>query len=123
QTAGHSIVRHSLGRSLRAMQARTAFEAALQLLCFVRVGMSAATIAQCADTLHAAQLVDGSWTCSPVLRLTSRSVYDPWADADPGPLYADEQRLFTTVTVVAALAAAARFESSSESKPLPFARP
>jgi hypothetical protein len=45
------------------------------------------------------QCRDGSWPASPILRVT-----DPRASEPAGPLAADDRRLFTTATVVAAMA-------------------
>lgn len=50
------------------------------------------------------QLADGSWASAPVLRITRRDCSAPWECANPGPLYADTDRLFTSATVLAALA-------------------
>jgi hypothetical protein len=50
------------------------------------------------------QLDDGSWASAPVLRITRRDCSAPWECADPGPLYADTDRLFTSATVLSALA-------------------
>ncbi len=49
------------------------------------------------------QQSDGSWPSAPILRITRRDCYDPWACGDAGPLYADPHRLFTTATAVHAL--------------------
>jgi len=50
------------------------------------------------------QLDDGSWASAPVLRVTSRDCSAPWECANPGRLYADTDRLFTSATVLSALA-------------------
>ena len=53
--------------------------------------------------LIAEQQPDGSWMAPPILRITRRDCYEPWASGSPGPLFADPQRLFTTVTALHAL--------------------
>jgi hypothetical protein len=60
--------------------------------------------------LLAVQQADGGWPSAPVLRLARRDCAVPWAVADGGPLFADTQRLFTTATVLRALAAARQLE-------------
>ena len=57
-----------------------------------------------ARQLVAGQLDDGSWASAPVLRITRRDCSAPWECADAGPLYADTDRLFTSATVLSALA-------------------
>ena len=57
-----------------------------------------------ATQLVADQLDDGSWASAPVLRIPGRDCSAPWECADPGPLYADTDRLFTSATVLSALA-------------------
>jgi len=82
------------------------FESALWLLCLVHLGgVDGALAAERAGALMAGQLADGSWPSHPVLRLTSRYVREPWNAEGSAPLFADDRRLFTTATVVAALAA------------------
>lgn len=80
--------------SLCSLRPGNAFEAALQCL------------AGCdrAQDLIAAQEPDGSWPSAPVLRLTRRDWHAPQESEDAGPSFADEQRIFTTATVVSALA-------------------
>lgn len=46
---------------------------------------------------------DGSWPSVPILRVTHRNCYTPWAESDSGPLYRDRHRLFTTATMTSAL--------------------
>ena len=95
--------------------ARTVFERALQVLCLCRL-RRVEPVPPLADMLAAAQLVDGSWPSDPILRLTHRHIDRPWTagvGTDLGPLYADERRVFTTATAVAALA------SACPSTPLP----
>lgn len=55
------------------------------------------------DKLIHQQQPDGSWKTEPTLRITRRDCYEPWASADPGPLYEEYARLFTTATVLHAL--------------------
>jgi hypothetical protein len=82
-------------RSLRKMQPRNSFEAALRSLVL------------CSDleNFTRSQDFDGSWPSAPILRLTHRDVYAPIASDNAGLCFCDPQRLFTTATVVTALAA------------------
>lgn len=57
-----------------------------------------------ARELIVTQMPDGSWNTVPILRVTRRNCYEPWNEVDPGPLYADPNRLFTSASVVDALA-------------------
>lgn len=82
-----------------------AFQTALLLSC----AMNAATEANLAIERRIARLIrkqrpDGSWTSAPALRITRRDCFEPWTAADPGPLFADPHRLFTSATVLGALA-------------------
>jgi hypothetical protein len=106
RAAGEPVECAGLLASLREVPARTAFESALRLLCLVHLdGAHASEIVDEASGLSAAQLPDGSWPSCPMLRLTERHVSEPWTAQDAGPVFADERRLFTTATVLAALAA------------------
>ncbi len=80
--------------SLREMQPRNSFEAALRSLVL------------CSDLedFTRSQDFDGSWPSAPILRLTYRDVYAPIASDNTGPCFCDPQRIFTTATVVTALA-------------------
>jgi hypothetical protein len=82
-----------------------AFETALlisSLLYIDRLGQHA-TILDLADTLIAQQQPDGGWQTMPILRITRRDCLEPWDADDPGPLFPDLCRLFTTSSVVHAL--------------------
>jgi hypothetical protein len=85
------------------------FESALALECSVLAAPRlAAAAAALLSGLLGAQQADGGWPSAPVLRLARRDCSMPWAVADGGPLFADPQRLFTSATVVRALAAVRR---------------
>lgn len=75
-----------------AAGATSAFEAALALECAILTGAEAPF-----EALLSRQLSDGSWDSAPVLRLPNRN------DAKT-LVYADQHRLFTTATVLSALA-------------------
>jgi hypothetical protein len=49
------------------------------------------------------QQANGSWPSEPILRVTRRDCFEPWDFDDPGPLFADSRRLFTSATVLSAL--------------------
>jgi hypothetical protein len=63
------------------------------------------------------QLDDGSWESAPVLRVTSRDCSAPWECTNPGRLYADPDRLFTSATVLSALARHAAWHRKRMSSP------
>jgi hypothetical protein len=80
--------------------ATDAFSSALILERSVLRGAAPAAIDAAAGELIARQGSDGSWPSDPILR-----VPDP-ARRGPGSIHADQNRLFTTATVVSALNAA-----------------
>ncbi len=55
------------------------------------------------DQLVESQEADGSWESAPMLRVTRRDCFEPWKPGDPDRLYCDQNRLFTTATVLEAL--------------------
>jgi hypothetical protein len=93
-------------------QPRNPFERALALECsLLAAARLEAPAAALRSDLLAVQQADGGWPSAPVLRLARRDCAAPWAMADGGPLFADPRRLFTTATVLRALAAAFRAEA------------
>jgi hypothetical protein len=86
-----------------------AFETALLILCYVHAGLESDPAAlELTAGLLSAQHPDGAWKSAPILRLTDRRCYDPWNSDDAGPLFEDEQHVFTSATALAALGAMAR---------------
>jgi len=85
--------RQAAAHALRGLPPANAFEQALRSL----------VMRETAGDLGEGQLPDGSWPSAPVLRLTRRDVFEPRQSANPGPCFADQRRLFTTATVLAAL--------------------
>lgn len=83
-----------------------AFEVALLIssLLYVDREGSHAIIRDLVDKLISQQQLDGSWRSAPILRITRQDCYEPWASGDAGQLYAEPNRLFTTATVLHALA-------------------
>jgi hypothetical protein len=81
----------------------TAFELALLVRCLTLLGLGTEA-GGAADSLLRLQEADGGWPASPILRVTRRSCFAPWQESDPGPLHADEARLFTTATALRGLA-------------------
>ncbi len=55
--------------------------------------------------LLGAQGADGSWSSAPILRVPPPDEQRPWQSPAPGLLFADQNRLFTTATALAALVA------------------
>ena len=108
--AGERLDSARLTASLCRVPARTPFESALLLMCLTQLGNASHHVAAAhARLLQAGQLPDGSWPSQSMLRLTSREISEPWLLAEPGLLFRDEKRLFTTATVLAALG---RFEAA-----------
>jgi squalene-hopene/tetraprenyl-beta-curcumene cyclase len=81
-----------------------AFETALLLSCELDVGGRGSAIERRIARLISTQQADGSWASVPMLRVTRRDCFEPWAEPDSGPLFADQHRLFTTATGLGALA-------------------
>jgi squalene-hopene/tetraprenyl-beta-curcumene cyclase len=83
------------------------FELALYAGCLCLVSGdhdSSAVIESAFPALMEMQLSDGSWTAYPKLRLTDNHLREPWAHLDPGHLYRDSQRIFTTATALRVMA-------------------
>lgn len=90
---------------LSTAQPANAFETALLLSCLLYAAPYEhnQTICDLTDWLIAKQQTDGGWETAPFLRITDRNCIEPWLSSDPGPLFADPSRLFTTATVIHAL--------------------
>lgn len=90
--------------SLQQIVPTNAFERALLLdalrLCDGAPGLAATLAVSLAEE----QFSDGSWPSAPILRITHRTCTTPWSSLDSGELYADTDRLFTSATVLSALA-------------------
>ena len=102
--AGRAIDANRVFTALERTPAGNSFEQALLLDCLVHSGSAdeaAAAVAQ--ETILRAQLGDGSWPSAPILRLTDWRVTNPPGRRDAGTLFADQNRLFTTATTIAAL--------------------
>jgi hypothetical protein len=99
--------RASAGAALASIAPKNCFERALLILSLLNAGSSADTpeVSQAVSALISRQLKDGSWPSAPILRLTDRDCLEPWTRSEAGPLFADKNRIFTTATAVAALAA------------------
>jgi Prenyltransferase and squalene oxidase repeat len=82
-------------------------EAALLLSITAAAGPSP-RLEQLTRRLLSDQADDGSWKSAPALRVTARDCERPWEAAEPGPLFADPQRLHGTATGLAALSKAQR---------------
>jgi squalene cyclase len=99
-----------------------AFEAALLLACATRVATKGGLIERCVRRLVHNQRSDGGWTSVPILRITQRSCFEPWAASARNPLFRDPQQIFTSATALDALcrahgalrAAHARTQCSAE---------
>lgn len=91
--------------ALRSIRPENSFEHALLILSLLHAGSTLDTpeLDESAEALLSAQLKDGSWPSVPILRLTDRHCPEPWTRTDAGPLFADQNRIFTSATVVAAL--------------------
>jgi squalene cyclase len=91
--------------ALAQIEPANAFEVALltSSLLYVDRDGSHVMICDLVDKLISQQQPDGSWNTAPILRITRRDCYEPWASGDAGQLYAEPNRLFTTATVLHAL--------------------
>jgi hypothetical protein len=75
---------------------------AMALSAAAELGLCEGTLLRAARLLVAQQYSDGSWACSPCLRVTSPKTLDACADA-AGPMAADRRRVFSTAHAIAAL--------------------
>ena len=89
--------------SLLEIEARSAFERALLVDCLLVAGVTRSTN-ELVGILVREQLDDGSWSSVPSLRIPDRTCATPWQESEAGVLYADTDRLFTSATVLGALA-------------------
>ena len=80
---------------------------AMLLTAAAHAPLSDATLTDAASVLLGQQLSDGSWTCSPCLRVTDPASFTAGSGA-PGPVVADRRRVFSTAHAVAALWATGR---------------
>jgi Prenyltransferase and squalene oxidase repeat len=92
------------------------FETALLIssLLFASNGNLPQRVFDLADMLTDRQQADGSWESVPILRVTRRDCFTPWNSHNAGPLFADPVRLFTTATVLDALARVGRYEGNRD---------
>jgi squalene cyclase len=95
-----------LSYALTQIQPANAFELALMISSLLHVDCdgSRPIIRDLVNKLINQQQPDGSWNTAPILRITWRDCYEPWASANAGQLYAETSRLFTTATALHALA-------------------
>jgi hypothetical protein len=100
----------SLADGLGAIDPATPFERALLARCWMLLegrteaaSLPGSPVGSLVESLCREQSSDGAWRSEPMLRVTRRSCFAPWREADPGPLVADQHRLFTTATVLRSL--------------------
>jgi len=91
--------------ALTQIEPTNAFEVALltSSLLYMYRGGSQVMIRDLVEKLISQQQPDGSWPTAPILRITLRNCYEPWASGDAGQLYAEPNSLFTTATALHAL--------------------
>ena len=98
----------ALDARLAGFRTQGAFERALLLRLLSPCGAPART---CARALVAEQARSGLWAPSARLRLVMSPAAEPWREIASGAVFLDERGLFTTATVIAALAATAPTDS------------
>lgn len=95
--------------SLLQFSTEKSFELALQLSALLSWGGTITdarigpVIEQYSRRLVTKQQENGSWDSESILRVTNRDCYEPWRHPESGALFSDPNRLFTCVTVAAAL--------------------
>ena len=102
QELGIDYDQQSLKRSLLNLNGRIPFDMALALYCRLRLSLWSDLLPR-VKVLCKSQLPDGSWPSFPGLRLTSRRCRKPWRVSTSGRLYSDQNRLFTSATVLRSL--------------------
>jgi hypothetical protein len=88
-------------RSIVEYKAQNGFEQALLLRCLL--GLRTEGVSSAVAKLLRYQKTNGAWASSALLRLTSPEIAEPWSMIDTGPLYFDQNEVFTTVTALSAL--------------------
>ena len=107
--AGRAIERETIRARLHELgELRSVFDEAMAVRCHAALG-DADAVARGRSLLTAAQRPDGSWPSVPMLRIVRTAYTRPWLEADAGPVVADGRRLFTTATVVHALALTGKY--------------
>ncbi len=92
-------------RVLLEVRPSKAFEVGLLIMSLLHIG-SAPTgnpLQEHVDQLIQLQEPCGSWRSEPILRVTRRDCFEPWNCEDPGPLFADPGKLFTSAAVIEAM--------------------
>lgn len=123
--ASLSILRKSargnpLRTNISGIEPRNVFETALLLSVSLNVQPSVTCdeVERWIRRLCAEQQMDGGWLSEPILRVTRRDCFDPWNAVDAGPLFADPNRLYTTVTVVRSLSFAHEAQTHAPARPI-----
>lgn len=88
--------------SLSQIRAQHAFESALLISSVLSLPgwPSTQRVYDLVADLLEQQQSDGSWKSGPMLRVTRRDCVEPWKSGDPDELFGDQNRLFTTATVL-----------------------
>ena len=79
------------------------FETALLVSILLESKCEPSTLERLANRLSQSQHADGSWSSEGILRITGHDCFEPWKPGDPDSLFADQNRLFTTSTILDAL--------------------
>lgn len=111
---------------LRRAKHKKAFEVALLISCILHTEdkFREAKISNLVDQLILEQRSDGSWTSEPILRVTKQNCFEPWNSGDPGSLYSDPNRLFTSSTVLESLCKVYKLlRAPREMSTIPYTRP
>lgn len=99
--AGAAFSFKPIRAALDSIEPKNCFERALHVLILDHLRRP---VRELNEVLAHEQLEDGSWPAEPMLRLTDPECCEPWNATEPGPLFADPDRIFTTATAIAAQA-------------------
>jgi len=93
--------------SLLEVKPKNAFETALLISSILNTSATHAEffepMGQLVGQLIREQGSDGSWKSELILRLTDHDCFEPWKADNCGPMFSDQNRLFTTSTVLKTL--------------------
>jgi hypothetical protein len=111
KTAGRNMDLRGTRETLLSVRPQHPFESALLVSCILSLRGDPAgggewpgrELRALVDDLLENQQPDGSWRSGPMLRVTRRDCFEAWKCGDPDELFWDQNRLFTTATVLDAL--------------------
>ncbi len=113
RTLGLDFDRQALRQALLGSQPGNSFERALLLSCLAHTveDRPDEEMQAIISDLVMEQKSNGSWESGAIIRLPRHDCFKPWREPNLGPFFLDQNRLFTTATVIDALSLACKVGS------------